>query len=235
MLETDVAGWQHQEVPSSSEPKLEELGDRVWYALNCQPRDEHERPPPPTRFEKPLGNLPRGSLGKIISGLRQEVRDPTLVRIANALKVPVAFLATGEGPRPTLTGPLFPRPRLYDANKKPIPVGISSEATSVVLDRLGLDEGDGLYISAPGEHDMTQLPPEGRDAAMATVYLEGCSVQEAMEAAVAALKLHGPDHFGRTAEGWMKPIREILTEWGMKRTRSSVRRIRTAAPPASNK
>lgn len=219
---------------NAKRPPLEDLGDRVWFALHCLPRDQHHRPPPPTRFEAPQGEIPRGTLGKVISGKRAEVERPTLVKIAEALHVSVGFLANGEEPWPTPTGDVPPRPRRFDANKKPVAVGTAFQATGVVFDRLGIDDEDGDYISTPGEHDMNRLPPDGRDAAMATVYLEGCSVKDAVEAAVAALAMHGAAAFGMGPEGWMKPIREVLYAQGIQRKRSSVRRLQIVRPPAEN-
>lgn len=232
MLRRHVVEWQHDEVAPANQPKLDDIGDRVWYALHCLPRDEHGRAPPPTRFEKPEGEISRVTLSKLISGARQSVDPPTLVKIGKALGVSVGFLADAEQPWPKPTGPIPPRPKRFDANKKPIRVRSAIEATGVVLDRLGLEQHDAEYLSTPGEHEMNRLPPDGRDAAMATVYLEGCTVQQAAEAALAALAHRGENGFGEGPDGWMRPIREALLVMGVKRSRSSVRRIAVApAPP----
>lgn len=87
---------------------LQNLADRVWYALHCLPRDDRRRPPAPTIIEAQAG-LPRGALGRLFRDERRDMRAASLRRLAPVLRVSVGWLASGEGEAPPLSGPYWPR------------------------------------------------------------------------------------------------------------------------------
>ena len=81
---------------------LETFAQRAWYAYQCLPRDERGRPP---TLGEVVGNERRSMLSKFFKGHRSDPRQDTRVWMAEALKVPRAWLDYGEGVPPKLTGP----------------------------------------------------------------------------------------------------------------------------------
>jgi hypothetical protein len=67
---------------------------------------------------------------------------------------------------------------------------------------------------------MDGLPEVVKRALYATVYLEGCSLEDAMRAAQAALHDLG-DEWARTPKGWLDEIRDRLTRRPSSGTRPS--------------
>lgn len=89
----------------------EDLGDRVWWALHCLPREKSGKAPSSRSVElasdPPLAN---GTIAAILRGDRQDVTKETLGRLAAALRVEPEWLLLGKGKRPVLEGTIGPRP-----------------------------------------------------------------------------------------------------------------------------
>lgn len=89
------------------------LGDRVWYALHCLPRDGRGKAPDFKAIEKSAG-VSNATVSKIVNGERKEPKARTLTALAKALGVEKAWLEHEVGDAPDLTGELPPRPGAED-------------------------------------------------------------------------------------------------------------------------
>lgn len=92
---------------------LESLNDRVWYAWNCLPRIDRGKPPSWKSLEKKF-EISGATFSKLVSGERSTVDADTLTKLARALEVTVAWLASGEGEPPKPTGPIKPRQSRFE-------------------------------------------------------------------------------------------------------------------------
>lgn len=102
---------------SGVRPDLPNLGDRVWWAWNCLPRDKG-RLPPWKGLEREHGISP-ATFSKLISGERSTVGIDTLPKLAAALRVSEQWLMRREGQDPTPSGPLIGRGEDRYANHDP--------------------------------------------------------------------------------------------------------------------
>jgi hypothetical protein len=210
----------HRQVPTG-------LGARIWYALHCLPRDQHGMPPATTPLEEEY-DIDRGILKKLISGVRENVEPPNLKKIAKALGVTVGFLAEETDVLPQLSGPPPPPRPLKWQGKDPLSLGTILSATGVALDRLGIGHEDVAYLVGTGEKEMHRLPAAVKEAAFAAVYMEGCPVEVALQAALDLFLAGENPELGK--DSWLQMIRRRIPE----RKQSGVRRI-TSPPAVSEK
>jgi len=87
---------------------LSTFADRAWYAYQCLPRGKNGKLP---SLLKVMGPEKRLLLARLFNGERSDPRQETRAIIAEALKVPRAWLDLGEGEPPKLTGPYKAMPR----------------------------------------------------------------------------------------------------------------------------
>lgn len=110
-IETSLVRYIDTRQPMTVEP-LTTFAARAWFAYHCLPRDQDGKPPASTALEAANG-LNRGKLGKIFRDGAPQIPIKTLRSAAAALGVAPEWLESGEGPPPTLSGPLPPRPGTF--------------------------------------------------------------------------------------------------------------------------
>lgn len=99
--------------PVTSAHPLDNLPDHVWWAWHCLPRDKRGRPPSWRSLEH-IYQLSPATFSKLCSGERKSVDSPTLIKLAEALRVTPTWLERGGyDDAPQLTGPIEPRPERY--------------------------------------------------------------------------------------------------------------------------
>lgn len=91
-------------------PHLNDISDRVWFALHCLPRDASGAPPSYKSLEEKYG-LPDAFFSKLVRGSRKQGYGTTFSQLAKALKVSQTWLDQGgDDGTPTPTGVVPPRP-----------------------------------------------------------------------------------------------------------------------------
>lgn len=85
------------------------IGERVWFALHCLPRQRNGQPPALYAVER-RGGLSTGQLRKLVYGERGGLRDASVRKAAVALGASPEWLRDGTGEAPTPTGDVPPWP-----------------------------------------------------------------------------------------------------------------------------
>lgn len=101
-----VASGQPEPMSNDERPPLETLGDRVWWAWNCLPR-ERGKPPAWKKLEAEH-KISAATFSKLVDGSRSTVDLDTLTKLATALNVSEDWLRKkpNAGPDPMPTGSL---------------------------------------------------------------------------------------------------------------------------------
>lgn len=86
------------------------MGQRVWFAWHCLPRDDRGEPPTLRSLEVAHG-LANGTLHKLTWDLLKRPGYERLTKVCEALGVTPEWLQTGRGPGPVASWPVPPRPQ----------------------------------------------------------------------------------------------------------------------------
>lgn len=90
------------------------LADRVWYAWQCLPHDEHGCLPAWRSLERERG-LANATFHRLITGETARPSADSLLAVADALRTDAAWLLheIGDAPTPQKGWPILSRPEIY--------------------------------------------------------------------------------------------------------------------------